>query len=148
MEIPLEVLAARELLEPIALALPGVTGIDVGVADEESPDFDNAVVRVFVKDLGFVPDGIPADIDGVPVVVRQGEFVVDQLPDQNYYRPVVGGSEVGPLRDIPTGSGLIHRGTLGAIVRDSDGSQILGLSNFHVIAGDSTRARGQGMSQP
>ena len=64
MDIPPEVLAAKELVEDQLLTAGLITGIDLGVRDEEQPDPDDLALRVFVSDL----DAIPFEVNAATAV--------------------------------------------------------------------------------
>ncbi|OXM69803.1 hypothetical protein [Amycolatopsis vastitatis] len=144
---PPELIAAKEAVEAVVFALPEVTGIDVGVRDEEQPDADDLVVRVFVQDLGAVPE-LPGDAQGFPIVVLQRSFRPAGLPDTAMYRPVVGGVSVMNERWLHAGRAGGSSGTLGAVVRHRIEPGWYGLGNHHVLCGDLNRAQGQEILQP
>jgi hypothetical protein len=149
MEIPPEVVAAKNVLEEPLLAAGLITGIDFGVRDEEHPDPEDLALRVFVGDAGNVPPEVHAALVGFPftVIVLQRVFMLTQLPDTVRHRPLVGGVSVASSRFLA--SGTVPVGTLGAIVTDSfDPSVRYGLSNHHVLCGDMGRQVGDPIVQP
>lgn len=151
MAIPPEVLAAKDELEGLLFATGVVTGVSIGVRDEEQPDPDDLALRVFVRDANQVPFAVHAALQvfPFPVVIVQRVFETAQLPDNDRYRPVEGGITVSPKRFFNPGLGVQHVGTLGAIVRDPlDPSVRYGLSNHHVMCVDMGRSAGDIMLQP
>lgn len=151
MDIPPEVIAARDAIDQPLLDAGLITGTDFGVRDEDQPDPDDLALRVFVADENNVPDEVQAAVADFPfpVVVLQRSFTTTAaaLPDTQRYRPLVGGVSVAASRFLA--SGLIHAGTLGAIVTDSSDSNITyGLSNHHVLCVDMGRQQGQEIVQP
>lgn len=145
-----EMLAARAALEPFLPGIDGVTGIDIGFADEEARDPDNLAVRIFVRDASAVPFELTAFIAGLgaPIMLIQRTFQPGGAPDASMHRPVVGGVSVGASRFVPTGDFTV--GTLGAVGRTTATSPpiTIGLSNHHVLAHDSNRAFGDEIIQP
>ena len=149
MEIPPEVIAAKNALEDPLLEAGLITGIDFGVRNEEQPDPDDLALRIFVADINNIPPQVQAAMEGFPfpVVIIQRVFQLTQLPDKQRHRPVVGGISVASSRFIPTG--VVHAGTLGAVVADAfDPSILYGLSNFHVLCVDLQRQSGDEIVQP
>jgi len=51
MEIPPEVIAAKDALEDALLEAGIITGIDFGVRNEEQPDPEDLVLRIFIADV-------------------------------------------------------------------------------------------------
>jgi hypothetical protein len=149
-DIPDEVIAARDALEGPLIAAGLITGIDFGVRDEDQPDPEDLALRVFVADL----NDVPAEVTGAlaefpfPTVVLQRVFLLTAtLPDVQRYRPVIGGVSVAASRFLA--SGAVPTGTLGAIVTDSaDSSLFYGLSNHHVLCHDLARQQGDEIVQP
>jgi hypothetical protein len=150
MEIPPEVVAAKETLEGPLLQAGLITGIDFGLRDEDAPDPEDLALRIFVADAESVSFDVQAAIGGFPfpVVVIQRVFqIAAQLPDLTRFRPVMGGGSVAASRFFAAGT--VHAGTLGAVVQDaSDPSVFYGLSNFHVLCVDPSRAEGDEIVQP
>lgn len=148
-----ELLAAMAAIEPLVAPLDPVTGIDVGVRDEEAPDPEDLAVRVFVSSLDEAP-GVEAVVSataaafGVPLVVLRRSFSPTSLPDTSMHRPVEGGVSVSATRlNSPS---HIHAGTLGAIARTTQTPTPLtvGLSNHHVLCHDAGRQFGDEIIQP
>jgi hypothetical protein len=156
MEIPSEVITAKELLESPLFEAGLITGIDFGVRDDENPDFEDLAMRIFVKDASNIPTEVEVAVQdftqtfSFPVVVIQRVFLVTQtttLPDTSLHRPILGGISVASSRFASIG--VIHAGTLGAIVTDSFNPMIrYGLSNYHVLCVDDNRQEGDEIIQP
>lgn len=147
MDIPPEVLAAKNALEEPLLAAGLITGIDIGVRDEEQPDPEDLALRVFVVDAGAVPFEVQAALAGFPfpVVVLQRVFALTQ--DTSIHRPVVGGTSVASARFFATGQ--VPLGTLGALAHHATQPQrVFGLSNHHVLCADLGRQQGDEIIQP
>jgi hypothetical protein len=149
MDIPPEVIAAKDALEDPLLEAGLITGIDFGVRNEDAPDPEDTVLRIFVADANNIPPEVEAATGSFPFpsVVIQRVFDVTQavvLPDTQRHRPVVGGVSVAASRFVP-----VHAGTLGAIVTDSaDPNTRYGLSNYHVLCFDLQRQVGDQIVQP
>jgi len=149
MEIPPEVIAAKEALEDPLLEAGLITGIDFGMRDEQERDPEDLALRIFVADINNVPPEVQAAVQffPFPVVFIQRVFRTTQLPDTNLHRPALGGVSVAASRFFPTGT--IPTGTLGAIVTDIlDPSIQYGLSNYHVLCVDAQRQVGDEIIQP
>jgi hypothetical protein len=127
MDIPPEVIAAVNAAQWGILALPGVTGIGVGLREENGEVIEELAVRVYVTDKSNVPSGTPDNIAGVATCLIEGS-VAPVSADLARYSPLVGGIRI----ETPNGIG-----TLGAIVQDAQttAGALLGLTAFHV-AGD------------
>jgi hypothetical protein len=145
-----EMLAAREALEDFLPGVAGVTGIDIGFADEEARDPDDLAVRIFVRDDSAVPQEVTDFIAGLaaPIIIIQRMFEPGAAFDASMHRPVVGGVSAGAARFVPTGN--FPLGTLGAVGRTTttDPPITVGLSNHHVLAHDANRAFGDEIIQP
>ncbi|WP_195152735.1 hypothetical protein [Nocardia abscessus] len=145
-----ELLAARAALEPALPGIDGVTGIDIGFADEEARDPDDLAVRVFVRDASSIPAVLDDVIGGgdMPIRVIQRTFEPTAAFDTSAHRPVVGGVSVGAARFVATGNFPV--GTLGAIGRTTTTfpPMVIGLSNHHVLAHDGDRNFGDEIIQP
>jgi hypothetical protein len=149
MEIPPEAIAARNTIEDLLLPTGLVTGIDFGVRDEEQPDPEDLALRIFVADASNIPPEVQTAVQffPFPVVIIQRTFTITQLPDNDRYRPVLGGVSVASSRFLA--GGTVHAGTLGAIVADSlDPAIRYGLSNYHVLCVDDQRQSGDEIVQP
>ncbi len=125
------------------LSRPGITGVDVGPKFVKGKKTDEIAIRVYVEKKKDVPakEKIPATINGVKTDVIERRFVLHQLAvpvselapkaDTGTYDPLVGGIGIGPCKAV---DGYVYVGTLGCLVRDRDTSEILMLSNYHVLA--------------
>jgi hypothetical protein len=63
---------SKERVEAEILAKPGVTGIDVGLHPSAGAE-GQPVIRIYVADKKTAPQ-LPAEVDGVPVVVIERRF--------------------------------------------------------------------------
>jgi hypothetical protein len=149
-----QLLSAMAAIEPLVAPLDPVTGIDVGVRDEEAPDPNDLAVRVFVATVDEIPgvEGLvsaTAAAFGVPLVVLRRTFSPAALPDTSMHRPVEGGVSVSAARFASSLVG-IPVGTLGAIARTTltPTPMIVGLSNHHVLCHDANRQFGDEIIQP
>jgi hypothetical protein len=152
MDISPEIALAKEELERPLLAAGLITGIDFGSRDEEAPDPDDLALRVFVADGANIPSEVLVALESFPfpTVVLQRIFMATGagLPDMSRHRPIVGGASVAASRFFQA-SRLVHAGTLGAIVTDSNDPTIqYGLSNYHVLCVDDGRQVGDEIVQP
>jgi hypothetical protein len=64
---------SKEHVEEEILAKPGVTGIDVGLQPGAGTEGGEPVIRVYVADKTSAPE-LPAEVDGVPVIVIERRF--------------------------------------------------------------------------
>ena len=161
-EVPSELQGAKERAETDLLALPGVTGVDIGYKEVGGQPTDRLAIRVLVaekKPKGQVPtkQRVPEEIDGHPTDVIERRFELHQLGasvpveslapqvDSAVYDPLRGGISIGPCRVI---NGFVHAGTLGAIVIDNVSDEYLVLSSFHVMCVDDGSNPGDPMAQP
>ena len=136
-------LHVNELLE-----ITGVVGVGVG----HNGDSNTAII-IFTETRGV--GGLPASLDGVPVVVRfSGVFLANPKPDGKGKPPKDEGPELTPRdrwdRPVPigvsTGHPAITAGTIGA--RVTDGANVYALSNNHVYANENSAAIGGPIIQP
>lgn len=127
MEIPLELVAAKNAVEPELFALPGVTGVGIGLREERGRLLDELAIRVQVDDSRSIGPEIPDEIAGLPVcvVVRQIQPCV--APDTLRYLDLRGGIKIK--------NPLVAVGTMGLIVEDVDTAELLGLTCYHVGGG-------------
>jgi hypothetical protein len=161
-EVASELRGAKERAETDLLALPGVTGVDIGYKEVGGEPTDRLAIRVLVtekKPRGKVPakQRVPEEIDGHPTDVIERRFELHQLGasvpveslatpvDSSAYDPLRGGISIGPCREI---NGFVHAGTLGAIVADNVSNEFLVLSSFHVLCVDDGSNPGDPMAQP
>ncbi len=152
-----EVVARKQEVEQHYLALPGVTGIDVGFKEVGGRTTAELSIRVHVaqkKDRVPAAERVPADIDGIVTDVLERNYelqvVSHQLDvsaqaDTTHYAALEGGISMGPSRAI---GGFIFAGTLGAIVMDNANNQRAALTNFHVACVDNSWHVGDRMVQP
>src|SRR5262245_51845764 len=84
MDIPQELIDAVEAFAPELIWLAGITGVGIGLREENEELFDELAVRVLVADAAEVPDGVPDEIAGLPVCVV--EFPVEPLFDADTRR--------------------------------------------------------------
>jgi hypothetical protein len=70
--------AVKERAEMSLLALPGVTGVDIGPKVVAGKATDRLAIRVYVASKGDVPSKqqIPAEIEGIPTDVIERRFVL------------------------------------------------------------------------
>ncbi len=127
----------------------GVVGVGVGHNGDSSP-----AVIIFTETPGV--RGLPAFLEGVPVVVRaSGKFFARPKPDRPPRKPPK--NEEPPLkptdrwdRPVPigvsTGHPYITAGTIGA--RVISGSNVYALSNNHVYADENMASIGDTVLQP
>ncbi|ADP82012.1 serine protease [Pseudofrankia inefficax] len=129
MDVPEEMFEVAEAHSEEILALPDVTGWDVGLAeygDELSTDY---AIRIYVNDLSSVEDGqLPTDFDGYPTNILEGRLELDALPDLARYDPLIAGCEI-ENGDLDVGSS----GTLGMVVRHTERDVLCGLTCAHVL---------------
>ncbi|MFU2017694.1 hypothetical protein ACM6Q7_21960 [Peribacillus butanolivorans] len=135
MEITPELIAAVELAKWPILALPGVVGIGIGIREENGVLFDDELaIRVHVSDISKVPPGIPEVVGSVVVCIIESNFkpyeeeccLSEVSEDISHQKKIVGGIRI--INPNATGAG-----TLGAVVKDSETGELLGLSNAHVV---------------
>ncbi|HLF25971.1 MAG TPA: hypothetical protein VJG32_06520 [Anaerolineae bacterium] len=117
------------------------TGVGFKIAGD-TPTNEPAVIVSVVQKLPLAQlapeDVVPKTVDGVPTdVVETGEIVAFQDPKQKM-RPARPGVSIGHYQ--------ITAGTLGCLVRK--GSEILILSNNHVLANSNTAQIGDAILQP
>jgi hypothetical protein len=65
--------AVRSRIEGDLLKQPGVTGVDVRHRPVEGKSTREVVIEVYVKDKSKAP-ALPAQVDGVPIVVIERRF--------------------------------------------------------------------------
>ena len=142
---------ATEVKERHAEALFGVAGV-VGVGVGHNGDSNPAVI-IFTETSGV--RGLPAFLEGVPVVVRvSGKFFAQPKPENPGKPPKPEEPDLTPRdrwdRPVPIGVSTGHpdvtAGTIGA--RVTDGSNIYALSNNHVYANENRAIVGDTIIQP
>lgn len=149
MKPPPGIIRAKRNVEKQLLALPGVTGVDIGFKESNGRKTKTIAIRVLVKEKKDVPPDqqVPKTIGGFPTDVIEREFKLHAI-DEASYRPLIGGISCGPCRLI--GGTDLTTGTLGCLVvdRESPGDLML-LSNYHVLCGsDDDQAIGDTIVQP
>jgi len=125
LEIPDELVQAKNAAESELLGLPGLVGIGLGMREEDGEFFDELAVRILVEDATNVPPGLPDEIAGVSACIIERQIEPCGFPDTARYDELMGGVRVSqPLRGV---------GTLGALVEDVNTGETLGLSCYHVV---------------
>jgi hypothetical protein len=126
MDVPPEVLAAKNEAEMFLLSLPGVVGVGVGLREENEEVFDELAIRILVEDAEQIPDGLPSELAGVGVCVIETRIQPCSIPDVARHNELRGGIKIlQPSQPFGTG-------TLGAVVQDNETGELLGLTCFHV----------------
>lgn len=110
---------------------PGVVGTAVGLDSQGRPS-----VKIFVVDSGV--EGLPSDLDGIPVAVEVTGLFVARADRTARARPAPIGFSVGHPD--------ITAGTLGA--RVTNGTDVFILSNNHVLANINKASLGDPTLQP
>jgi hypothetical protein len=80
MEIPPEVVAAREALEGPLLQAGLITGIDFGLRDEDVLDPEDLALRIFVADTASVPFEVQSAVGTFPFQVVVNHRVSSSPP--------------------------------------------------------------------
>lgn len=164
-----EVSRVKAAKEQDLLKLANVTGVFTGHKVKGGVDTGQIAIVVTVskkKDVA-AKDRIPKTINGVPTDVIEEKIepmqllnairLEDMAPmiDTTNYATLEGGMSIGPCRsfyleppEVPTAGNYVFTGTLGCIVRDNSTSDMMMLSNFHVMCVDNTWAAGNTMCQP
>ncbi len=127
MEIPPEIVAAKEAVEFALLQIPGVVGVGLGFREENGEFLDELAVRIHIADGVEVPAELPAEIAGVAVSIIPGSITPCAGPDTGQHPELGGGIQI-------TKPSKGH-GTMGAIVKDATSHALFGLSCFHVVGG-------------
>lgn len=126
MDITDELIRAKEDVEFEILALPGVVGVGIGLAESDGELAEDLAVVVYVQDANQTPPGIPSEVGGVPVcTVERSVAPCSFLEDKGRYPDIR-----GAIKITQPSLGV---GTLGAVVEDSSSGELLGLSCRHVI---------------
>jgi hypothetical protein len=113
------------------MALPGVVGTATGLNAAGKP-----VVKIFLAKAGVA--GVPANLEGVPVVVEVTGVFIALGDTAARYRP----APIG----VSTGHPSITAGTIGC--RVTDGTNVYALSNNHVYADENFAEIGDPTLQP
>lgn len=148
------VMAVQDRSTDDLMSVPGVVGTATGLA----PDGRVAIlvylkeeIRVPVKGKGISARGIPAEIDGIPVVTEvTGEFRamrgggggVSHTAKQSF--PIQLGTSGGWRFDLA--NGYCCGGTLGSLIQKG-GTQYI-LSNYHVLYADIVNGGNSRTAQP
>ncbi len=140
-----------EVKERHAETLLGVSGVaGVGVGHNKA---GNPAVIIFTETPGV--RGLPAFLDGVPVVTRvSGKIFAQPRPDNPGKPPKPDEPDLTPTdrwpRPVPIGVSTGHpditAGTIGA--RVTDGTNVYALSNNHVYANENSADIGDAVLQP
>ncbi len=143
-------IAAQEAHTDALLGIQGVVGTAVGLTAG-----GDAAVKIFTEHPGVA--GLPRSLDGVQVVVQvTGKlFALHHRPGHSG-GPGGGGEEEPPTTNrwpvpigISTGNeGECSAGTIGARVKDKDGTDVFALSNNHVYALEGNASIGSNVLQP
>jgi hypothetical protein len=133
-------LPLKAAVEQKLIALPGVTGVDIGFKETGGEKTPVYAIIVFVERKGVydAEDEIPHLIQGVPTDVIEAKFELltrAAAPeaveiDSKRYDPVQGGASISPAR-FPN-----MYGSLGMIVRDASSLAQYWLSAYHVMCVD------------
>ena len=126
---------------PRLVAYPGVHYVDIGYKYVGGAFTDQLALRMHVRQKearGRLPNGqlLPATISGLPTDVIQSNRRLETgsniMQRDLRFNPLVGGIAIRNPR---------HKvlGTLGAIVRELTTETYMGLSNYHVLVGESGR---------
>ncbi len=130
------------------LEFTGVAGVGVGHNKAGNP-----AVIIFTETPGV--RGLPAFLDGVPVVTRvSGKFFAEPKPEKPGKPPKDDEPVLTPMdrwdRPVPIGVSTGHpditAGTIGA--RVTDGTNVYALSNNHVYANENDASIGDDVIQP
>ncbi|MFC1954401.1 hypothetical protein ACFLVZ_01090 [Chloroflexota bacterium] len=140
---------AKEKHVDVLLKTSGVAAVGVG-----NNGNGNATVIIFTETRGV--RGIPAFLDGVPVIAQySGKFYANPNPNKPDKPGKPPKDDVDPTtrfdRPVPigvsTGHPAITAGTIGARVIDGDGN-VFALSNNHVYANENLALPGDAVIQP
>jgi hypothetical protein len=123
----------------------GAHYLDVGYKFINGAPTDQLAIRVHVHDKRpeaelTASELAPDEMEGVPVDVIQSRPEPHQNPRKGRFNPVVGGVAIRNTRHT-------FWGTLGMVVSDTTNGTALGLSNHHVLVGD-TGMVGDSITQP
>jgi hypothetical protein len=123
MDIPQELIDLVEAAAEGLYEFAAVTGVGIGLREENGDFFDELAVRILVADLNDAPIELPDSIGDLPVSIV--EFPVAPLftPDTRRYDDLLGGAQI---EQAPFAAG-----TLGAVALDSTGT-LVGLTCHHV----------------
>jgi hypothetical protein len=143
-----QAIEAKEKHVNALLKTPGVVAVGVGHNEARNPS-----VIVFTETRGV--RGIPASLDGVPVIAQySGPFYASPKPEGKG-KPPKNDDPIDPTarfkRPVPigvsTGHPAVTAGTIGARVIDGEG-KVYSLSNNHVYANENLASIGDPVIQP
>jgi Peptidase S7, Flavivirus NS3 serine protease len=164
-----EVSRVKATAEQDLLNLPNVTGVFTGRKVKGGVDTGQVAIVVTVSEKKDVPakQAVPKEINGVPTDVIEEKIEpmlvvsavrledIAPMVDTATYATLEGGISLGPCRsfyleppEVETAGNYVFTGTLGCIVKDNKSSDMMMLSNFHVMCVDDTWATGDTMAQP
>jgi hypothetical protein len=129
----------KSRVEQKLLKMESVNGVGVGVKFKNGKPTGEIGITIFVdKKRDDIPakERIPRQIYGIKTDVRERKGYVIPHADEfdKRYNPLFGGACVGPARRVANNQ--IMKGTLGAIVIDTNNGQPMILSSYHVLAVD------------
>jgi hypothetical protein len=124
MQIPQSLIATMNVAQWGILAIPGVTGISIGMREQNGQISDEIAFRVMVADPSQIPAGLPETLAGVNICVVAGGVQPLALPDLTKYTKLGGGIKIGTS---------VGSGTLGVIVQDATTNTKFGLTCFHCV---------------
>ncbi|MEU2060354.1 hypothetical protein [Streptomyces sp. NPDC013455] len=127
MDVPDDLVKAKTRVERDLLALPGVTGMGIGLREEGGELLDELAVRVQVDHPRHITEEIPDEIGGLPVSVIVREIQPCVAPDTLRYGDLPGG--------VMVRNPLVAEGTMGAVVEDAHTAELFGLTCYHVAGG-------------
>jgi hypothetical protein len=152
-EIPAGMLETKRRLEGELLSRPGVSGVAVGLAEQDGKPTGNLAIQIFVEPGHWVRGELPESLEGHPVSVIECRMItgIETLTRpappaasmEDKYDPLVGGISIGPCMGAE-----FHGGTLGAVVIDNETGGPMLLSNYHVPAVRKDWPADRGVSQP
>lgn len=148
------VMKTQDLHAPGLLSKPGVVGVATGMATDGRPG-----ILLLVESFDALRQtGLPAALDGVPVMVRVTGKIVPLAKGGQPGPP--GGTTTDQCSDDPTGRfarptpigvstghPAITAGTIGVRVKDG-GNNVYALSNNHVYADENNAILGDNVLQP
>jgi hypothetical protein len=136
----------RDRFQDDLLAIPGVTGVGVGLKEIGGEQQPTPAILVFVKRKGqYRPgDEIPRTVGDVPTDVIEADFKLRErasgvasappapMIDKTRYNPCQGGACIAPARFTT------WYGSLGLLVTDTSSRAQLWLSAYHVLCVDAS----------
>jgi hypothetical protein len=164
-----EAVAALDSVRREWLRRPGVTAVDVGFKIEGDKMTDSVAIRVHVARKIAVAElassevfnetgKTPKKVKGFPVDVIEAKYgpsamLAEPMALDDADEEAIAGLERTTALDpliggISCGNGRVTAGTIGAVVFDRRTCRPMILSNWHVLAGASAAAVGEGILQP